>query len=58
VQPYFVLDGNVTGGHDNKTGRTVAIYQNRPVDAAALQQMFVAIIANNGAGGWRKLKKS
>lgn len=50
-------DGIVTGGHDNKTGRTVAIYQDQPVNAGALQQMFVAIIANNRAGGWRTLKK-
>jgi hypothetical protein len=48
--------GIVTGGHDNKTGRTVAIYEDRPVNAEALQQMFVGIIANNRAGGWRKLK--
>jgi hypothetical protein len=48
--------GIITGGHDNKTGRTVAIYQNQPVNADALQQMFVTIIANNRAGGWRKLK--
>src|SRR5882757_5531512 len=50
--------GIVTGGHDNKTGRTVAIYEGRPVNAAALQQVFVAIIADNRAGGWRKLKKT
>jgi hypothetical protein len=36
--------------------RTVAIYQNQPVNADALQQMFVTIIANNRAGGWRTLK--
>jgi hypothetical protein len=50
-------DGIITGGHDNTTARTVAIYENEPVNAPALQRMFEQIIANNRAGGWRKLKR-
>jgi hypothetical protein len=46
----------ITGGHDNKTARTVAIRQNEKVNAPALKAMFKRIIANNRAGGWRKLK--
>src|SRR5215207_2501506 len=57
VQPYFVLHGIISGGHDNTTARTVAIYENEPVNAPALQRMFEQIIANNRAGGWRKLKR-
>ena len=49
--------GIITGGHDNKTGRTVAIYRDEPVNANALRQIFVDIIANNRAGGWRKLTR-
>jgi hypothetical protein len=49
-------DGIITGGHDNQTARTVAIYEGEPVNAAALGAMFRQIIANNRAGGWRKLK--
>ena len=49
-------DHIITGGHDNKTARTVAIYQNEPINARALTAMFRQIIANNRAGGWRKLK--
>ncbi len=49
-------EGIVTGGHDNKTGRTVAIYADRPVNERALLAMFRAIVADNRAGGWRKLK--
>jgi hypothetical protein len=49
-------DGIITGGHGNKTARTVAIRQGEPVHAAALIAMFRQIIANNRAGGWRKLK--
>jgi len=47
-------DGIVTGGHGNKTGRTVAIYENQPVPTTALRAMFAHIIAVNRAGGWRK----
>ena len=48
--------GIITGGHDNKTARTVAIGQGEQVDAPALRAMFEQIVANNTAGGWRKLK--
>lgn len=51
-------EGIITGGHGNKTGRTVAIYQDEPVNAPALTAMFEQIIANNRAGGWRKLTKN
>ena len=47
----------ITGGHDNKTARTVAIRQGEPINASALAAMFKQIIANNRAGGWRKLKR-
>lgn len=49
-------EGIVTGGHDNKTGRTVAIRQGEPINKPALLAMFRQIIADNRAGGWRKLK--
>src|SRR6266571_6652993 len=49
-------DGIITGGHANKTARTVAIYEGDPIKASALSTMFKQIIANNRAGGWRKLK--
>jgi hypothetical protein len=46
----------ITGGHDNKTARTVAIRRGEPINAPALTIMFKQIIANNRAGGWRRLK--
>ena len=49
-------EGIITGGHDNQTARTVALRQGEPVNARALTAMFRQIIANNRAGGWRKLK--
>jgi hypothetical protein len=47
--------GIVTGGHDNKTGRMISIYQGDKINKPALKAMFKGIIANNRAGGWRKL---
>ena len=47
----------ITGGHDNKAARTVAIREGETVNAPALTAMFKQIIANNKAGGWRKLKR-
>jgi len=46
----------ITGGHENKTARTVAIYENETINDSALAAMFGQIIANNRAGGWRKLR--
>lgn len=51
-------DGIITAGHDNKTGRTMAVRQGETINAPALVAMFRHIIANNRAGGWRKLKQS
>ena len=50
-------EGIITSGHDNKTARTVAVRQGETINARALTAMFKAIIANNRAGGWRKLKR-
>jgi hypothetical protein len=49
-------EGIITAGHDNKTARTVAVRQGETINAAALTAMFKHIIANNRAGGWRKVK--
>jgi hypothetical protein len=49
-------EGIITAGHDNKTARTVAVRKGERINAPALSAMFRQIIANNRAGGWRKLK--
>ena len=49
-------EGIITGGHDNQTARTVAVRQGEKINRRALKAMFKQIIANNRAGGWRKLK--
>jgi hypothetical protein len=48
--------GIITGGHTNKTARTVAIREGEAINEPALMAMFRQIVANNRAGGWRKLK--
>ena len=50
-------EGIITSGHDNQTARTVAVRRDEQLNAPALSAMFEAIIANNRAGGWRKLKR-
>ncbi len=49
-------EGIITGGHENKTARTVAIREGEAINAGALRTIFEQIIANNRAGGWRELK--
>jgi hypothetical protein len=49
-------EGIITGGHDNKTGRAIAYRKDEPINERALLAMFRQIIANNRAGGWRKIK--
>jgi hypothetical protein len=48
--------GIITDGHDNKTARQIRFHRDDPINEAALVEMLRAIIANNRAGGWRKVK--
>ncbi|MFD3594983.1 DUF1801 domain-containing protein [Nocardia sp. NPDC058640] len=50
-------DHIITGGQDNKTARTVAVYEGETLNKRALTAMLKQIIANNRAGGWRTIKK-
>jgi hypothetical protein len=50
-------EGIITAGHDNKTARTVAFREGEAINSRALSAMFKHIIANNRAGGWRKVKR-
>ena len=47
----------ITAGHENKTARTISYKRGETINARALTAMLRQIIANNRAGGWRKLKK-
>jgi hypothetical protein len=50
-------EGIITAGHQNKTARTVAYREGQTINERALGAMFTQIIANNRAGGWRRLKR-
>jgi hypothetical protein len=49
-------DGIITAGHTNTTARTISFRQGDRINRRALSMMLKQIIANNRAGGWRKLK--
>ena len=49
-------EGIITRGHENKTARQISIHEGQEINASALREMFRQIIANNRAGGWRKIK--
>lgn len=48
----------INQGQGNTTARAIQIYEHDILDADALLQLLKAVIANNKAGGWRKLKAS
>jgi hypothetical protein len=50
-------EGIITSGLQNRTARTVALYQGSSINETALLAMFRDIIAHNRAGGWRKMDR-
>lgn len=49
-------EGIINQGHGNATARALQIYERDTVNRAALLNLFRAIVANNRAGGWRKIR--
>jgi len=49
-------EGIITAGHENKTARMISFYRGDSINEHALTVMLEQIVANNRAGGWRKLK--
>lgn len=47
--------GLINQGDDNATARSIQIFEGDQPDETALLALFRAVIANNRAGGWRKL---
>ena len=54
-----VLDpsGIINQGHDNLTAKSIQVSEGEKLNKTALLEMFKEIIANNRAGGWRKIKE-
>jgi hypothetical protein len=49
-------EGIINQGQGNQTARAVQIRQGEPINERALLNLFRAVIANNRAGGWRKVQ--
>jgi hypothetical protein len=47
--------GLVNQGKDNATARGIQVRRGDDLDEAALLELFRAVVANNRAGGWRRL---
>lgn len=50
-------EGIITSGHENKTARMISVHDGDPINERALVAMLRQIIADNRAGGWRRLKE-
>ena len=48
-------EGIINQGDDNATARAIQVYESDKLNQKALLNLFKAVIANNRAGGWRKL---
>jgi hypothetical protein len=47
----------INQGQDNLTARSIQIYQGDKINEHAFINLIKAVIENNKAGGWRRLKK-
>jgi hypothetical protein len=50
--------GLINQGRDNAMARGIQAWQDDELDDAALLGLFRAVIANNRAGGWRKIQSA
>lgn len=48
--------GIINQGHNNSTARSIQIHKGQTLDKLAFINLIKQIVANNKAGGWRKLK--
>ena len=50
--------GIINQGQGNATARSVQVYRGDGINQPALLEIFRALIANNRAGGWRRIQAS
>lgn len=48
----------INQGGGNKTARAIQIYEGDTLNEKAFVNLMKSVVANNRAGGWRKLQKS
>lgn len=46
----------INQGHDNKTARSIQLYENDTLNEGAFVELIKSVTDNNRRGGWRKLK--
>jgi hypothetical protein len=51
-------EGIINQGQGNLTARAIQVRQGEPINEGALLSLLKAVIANNRAGGWRKVRDS
>jgi hypothetical protein len=49
-------DGIINQGHGNLTARAIQLRRGDAIKERALVNLFKAVIANNRAGGWRRVQ--
>ncbi len=49
-------EGIINQGQGNATARAIQVYEGESIKKRALLDLFKAVIANNRAGGWRRLR--
>src|SRR3954449_4242235 len=47
--------GVINQGHSNATAKAVQIYESDEINRPALLELLRTIVANNRAGGWRRI---
>jgi hypothetical protein len=48
--------GIINQGHGNATARAIQIFRGNAINEPALRELLRAVIANNRAGGWRRIR--
>lgn len=49
-------EGIINQGHSNRTARAIQVRQGEGINERALVKLIKGVIANNRAGGWRKVQ--
>jgi hypothetical protein len=50
-------EGIIYHDQGNSTARAIQVYEGERINKRALLNLFKAVIANNRAGGWRRLRR-
>lgn len=50
-------EGIINQGQGNSSARSIQVHEGESIKTRALLNLFKAVIANNRAGGWRRLQQ-